>query len=479
MIFNSVDEFRASGFTPRVGIIGGGPAGISIAHKLAHAGIPSVIFEAGSEEYTEESQDFYKGKVIGDPYFQLDESRLRFLGGTSNHWAGWCRVLETYDFLPKEYAPHTGWPIRRSDIEPFLPEVYDILGIPGIRADNAFTTDFRAFEMYKSNHVHFGEKFLGELSTNRSIAVILNTEAEHLTGNGRTVTGVKLWSAGAPAGKIALPYFVLCTGGLENSRLLLWSNEQSNGGVVPHAEALGRYWMEHPMYWGAHVFLTNPAAVAYDSEGEAFFCPTPEAMAAKELLNFHIKIESVPYKGMKEYVADLACYAPNLTEWVSNQLDLHLQCSARVHVDWEQAPHPDNRIVLSKTERDHADVPRLELHWKKDGRDRRTITEALRMFGENIARADIGRLKISDWVLDGSFYPDGMELGGNHHMGGTRMGDDPATSVVDRDCKVHGIDNLFVGGSSVFATGGQCTPTTTLTALALRLGDHLSRIVAA
>jgi choline dehydrogenase-like flavoprotein len=290
---------------------------------------------------------------------------------------------------------------------------------------------------------------------------------------------VKLWSAGAPAGEIALPYFVLCTGGLENSRLLLWSNEQSNGGVVPHAEALGRYWMEHPMYWGAHVFLTNPAAVAYDSEGEAFFCPTPEAMAAKELLNFHIKIESVPYKGMKEYVADLACYAPNLTEWVSNQLDLHLQCSARVHVDWEQAPHPDNRIVLSKTERDHADVPRLELHWKKDGRDRRTITEALRMFGENIARADIGRLKISDWVLDGSFYPDGMELGGNHHMGGTRMGDDPATSVVDRDCKVHGIDNLFVGGSSVFATGGQCTPTTTLTALALRLGDHLSRIVAA
>ena len=101
-----------------------------------------------------------------------------------------------------------------------------------------------------------------------------------------------------------------------------------------------------------------------------------------------------------------------------------------------------------------ADPPRLELHWKKDGRDRRTITEALRMFGENIARADIGRLKISDWVLDGSFYPDGMELGGNHHMGGTRMGDDPATSVVDRDCKVHGIDNLFVGGILVLLAAG-------------------------
>ena len=70
-----------------------------------------------------------------------------------------------------------------------------------------------------------------------------------------------------------------------------------------------------------------------------------------------------------------------------------------------------------------------------------------------------------------------MELAGNHHMGGTRMSADPSTGVVDADCKVHGMDNLFVAGSSVFATGGQCTPTTTITALALRLGDHLSRVV--
>jgi choline dehydrogenase-like flavoprotein len=479
MIFQSVDQFRASGFAPRVGIIGAGPAGITIAHKLARAGIPSVVFEAGSSDYTEESQDFYKGEVIGDPYFELDESRLRFLGGTSNHWAGWCRVLEAYDFEPKDYVPHTGWPIRRADLEPFLPETYDILGIPGFKSDVPFTDDFRWFEMFKSDHVHFGEKFLDELEGHGSIAVVLNTEVEHLNGDGRVVTSAKLWSNGKPAGDIALSHFVVCTGGLENSRLLLWSNERSNGAVVPQAAALGRYWMEHPMYWGAHVLFRDADAVGFDSEGEAFFCPSPEAMAAHGLLNFHIKVESIPYRGMKEYIADLACYAPRLTEWVSAKLDLHLQCSARVHVDWEQAPDPDNRIVLSKTDRDAAGTPRLELHWKKSERDRRTITEALRMFGEDIARKDLGRMRISDWVLDGSFYPDGMELGGNHHMGGTRMGDDPATSVVDRNCKVHGMENLYVGGSSVFATGGQCTPTTTLTALAVRLGDHLSRLAAA
>ena len=59
------------------------------------------------------------------------------------------------------------------------------------------------------------------------------------------------------------------------------------------------------------------------------------------------------------------------------------------------------------------------------------------------------------------------------------MGSDPALSVVDADCKVHGMENLFVGGSSVFATSGQCPPTTTLTALAVRLGDHLRRLVSA
>ena len=102
--------------------------------------------------------------------------------------------------------------------------------------------------------------------------------------------------------------------------------------------------------------------------------------------------------------------------------------------------------MLSKTDRDAAGVPRIELHWTKDELDHRTMLEGLRMFGETIAGQDIGRLRISDWVRDGSPYPDGMELAGNHHMGGTRMSADPATGVVDADCKVHGMDNLFVGG---------------------------------
>ena len=129
MIFQNIAEFRASGFAPRIGIVGSGPAGVTVARKLAQAKIPSVILEAGGAEYSDESQDFYKGTVVGDPYFDLDSCRLRFFGGSSNHWAGWCRVLEAHDFQARPYVPNSGWPIARADIEPFLSEAFDILGI--------------------------------------------------------------------------------------------------------------------------------------------------------------------------------------------------------------------------------------------------------------------------------------------------------------------------------------------------------------
>jgi choline dehydrogenase-like flavoprotein len=473
VIFDSIEQFRASGFQPQVCVTGSGPAGVTVARELAAAGIPVVIFEAGGLDFSEESQEFYKGETKGDPYFSLDATRLRFFGGSSNHWAGWCRVLDEVDFEPKPHLPDSGWPIRRTDLEPFLGKVHDILDLEPFKPDRPVSDDIRWVQLIKSPAVRFGEKFRSEISQSAKIALVLNTSVTELKGDGKRVRSARLWSNGAERGEFWADTFVVCTGGLENSRLLLWSNQQSGNGVVPQPEALGRYWMEHPQFEGGNIVLFDKTVFEHDAVNEAFFSPSRSAINERKILNFGMRVIEAPYPGMKQLVADLACHAPDLAEWIALGLAQHLRCAAQIYVAWEQAPLASNHISLSPTEKDPAGVPRLNLHWKKSALERHTFLEGLKLFGETFAAKNLGRLRIDDWITSGADYPDDQELAGHHHMGGTRMGDDPKTSIVDRNCKVHGMENLYVGGSSVFTTSGQCNPTTTIVALALRLGAHL------
>ena len=474
MIFNSYDDFKATDFKPRVAIMGSGPAGTTIARELAARGISVVILEAGAADYTEVSQDFYAGKSIGDPYFDLTQTRLRMMGGSSNHWAGWCRVLDAHDFVAKSWIPDSGWPIARTDLEPYFGKVRDILDLPEFKPDKPISDDIHWVQLIKSGAVNFGEKFHDEIAASSHIALVLNTYVTALTGDGKRVTGARIWSAGKDAGTLEAETYVPCTGGLENSRLLLWSNATSNGGVVPHAEALGRYWMEHPQFKGGDIVITNEPDVEYDVADEAFFSPSPQAMERLGIGNFGVRFIRMPYDGVKRLVADLACTAPSLAEWTAKQLDQRMRCAAQLHVAWELPPVASNAISLSTSARDHAGLPRIELTWHQGEFGRKTLLEGIRLFGETCAAEDIGRVRIADWLRNGEDFPTDQELAGHHHMGGTRMGTDVARSVVDANCKVHGMDNLYVGGSSVFATSGQCNPTTTITALAARLGDHLA-----
>ncbi|HXI88019.1 MAG TPA: GMC family oxidoreductase, partial [Parvularculaceae bacterium] len=91
--------------------------------------------------------------------------------------------------------------------------------------------------------------------------------------------------------------------------------------------------------------------------------------------------------------------------------------------------------------------------------------------GKAVAAQNIGRVRIASDVIEGAVPALGMHC---HHMGTTRMSATPKYGVVDGDCKVHGIENLYIGGSSVYPTGGGCNPTFTIVCLSLRLGDHLA-----
>ena len=135
----------------------------------------------------------------------------------------------------------------------------------------------------------------------------------------------------------------------------------------------------------------------------------------------------------------------------------------------EQAPNPDSRVTLS-TKHDALGLPRIKLDWRLTEQDRLSFYTHLHSLALEFGALGIGRLRVM--VADQRDWPQPLG-GGSHHMGTTRMSDNPSHGVVDRNCKVHAVDNLYVAGSSVFPTSGVSNPTLTLVALTLRLADHL------
>ncbi|MEP6617272.1 MAG: GMC family oxidoreductase [Ginsengibacter sp.] len=143
----------------------------------------------------------------------------------------------------------------------------------------------------------------------------------------------------------------------------------------------------------------------------------------------------------------------------------------------EQAPNPASRVTLD-TEKDSLGVPRATLHWELTALEKRSISKIHELLGQEVGRAGVVRVKMMEYLWDenDTSWPS-FTGGGWHHMGTTRMSEDPKTGVVDTNCKIHSISNLFVAGSSCFTTAGAPNPTLTLTALTLRLPDHLKEVI--
>jgi choline dehydrogenase-like flavoprotein len=179
-------------------------------------------------------------------------------------------------------------------------------------------------------------------------------------------------------------------------------------------------------------------------------------------------------EGISKLAADLACTAPRLGEWIWRQAGREILCGARpLNAVSEEEPKFDSCITLSGSQRDAFDIPRVELHWRKSTRDIETIRKTAIEFGTLLARQDLGRVRLSDWVLEDGPWPEDTP-GGKHHMGGTRMSTSATDGIVTPDLRLWGMDNMYVAGSSVFPAGGHANPTLTIVQLSLRLADHLA-----
>ena len=491
-------------------VVGAGPAGITLARALAAKGLDVALMEGGGLDVSEESQDAYVGEIVGRPYAPLDVARLRVFGGSSMHWTGRCRALDAHNFEPLPHRPY-GWPIGPADLAPYLAPASEILDLntdhegPDLalvqRGDRFRNVQFRhsppAFR--EGEPTRFGAKYRDEVAAAARIACCLNANLVdlRLDPDLATVTGAvfRSYAAGDPGFTVRARAFCLCMGGLENPRMLLNFRSQKPNGIGNDQDLVGRYFCDHPTHRIAEVLFAHEQAITeYD------LAPTLDFMLGEQVLDFVLWViwrgDRRPIDRAKAFRMAAKCAAPfteRLARHVYGQAptchwrgleeysvlrDPDRYPTGYVWMQTEQFLNRDSRVGLAEAT-DAFGLRRIRFDWRLAGIDYHTMQTAMLTLGEHFAEQDIGRLKVRDWLFAANPVPPPPE--GNTHMGGayhhmctTRMADDPREGVVDRNCRVHGTANLYVGGSSVFASPGFTTPTYTIVQLALRLGDHLA-----
>ncbi len=472
---------EASEFIYDFVIIGAGPAGISLALQLEKKDNKVLIIEAGGEEISEKSQNLFKGKVVGNNYYDLDTTRLRYLGGSSGHWGGNCYDIEEFNFA--------NWPISKSDLINFETSAKKILNLEG-----NFTREKKFFQNFEDviplkSYVRFGDKYKDHLKKSKKIFLLLNSPLLNIIpqkANPRKVDQIKILYANKSIKNIKIKNLILASGGIENSRLLLWSKILAKNSFLKGLP-IGNYWREHPKGNVAQYILNKNFKKTPFKSFELLQnyldktrLVTSYDFVKKEninttKLNFNT-YEKVKNKTFKHYIKDLVCIAPNFGKKIVESLidDQPVHCYGYITATGEQSLDFNNRITLD-TSKDSLGIPKVKLEWKIREDVYNSFKVSLENLGREFIERDIGRIGIDRQVYDNSFHKLDSVFANYHHMGGTVIGDNPKTSVVDKNLKVHTVDNLFISGSSVFSKSGTANPTFYIVMLSLRLGDYLAK----
>ena len=444
-----------------IAVIGGGVAGIALASQLTHKGIGVALLESGSQEQDPHSMALNEGEVTGMAYFPLTETRVRCLGGASNHWGGYCAPLDPEDFAPQEWISLSGWPFQRQELDYYYHLAHQFLrlpcdgysahkwknriGLPTLDLDNGNVVTNM---VHSCGRFNVGAQHKSMLHSSTNVTTYLNTTALRLClpSDHRTVVSADVASSLGTRMKLRAKHFVLAGGGIENPRLLMLSGLGHN--------AVGKFFMEHPCVRVGGIMdapedldLRFYQEAIYDDRHHGRGCLvgslqlSPEERAQERLSNAKLFVE---------WSQD--------TECKPRSVDLTAQ--------WEQEPAWNSYISLADTQ-DCFGRPLPLLHWELSSQDWWTVNRSAEIFADALRQLRIGRVELTP------IGPSCAILGAHHHLGTTRMSLSPSTGVVDPYCRVHGVDNLFVASGSVFPTVGQAPPTLTIIALAFRLANHL------
>jgi len=546
-------------------IVGGGPAGLTIAAECARPSIRVLVLESGLETEDEDHEELNLVEVADEfrsetasaarsrfhgaqaPLWSDEHQpygvRCRGLGGSTQAWAGKSAAFDPIDFAYRPWIPESGWPIKHEEVVPYWLRSQQLLNLcpafPPERFNEAglrsFYWQFARSQINWLDVMRFGREILAVRPNHVEIITDATVTELHLDATGTAISYLDVASITGKRIRVEGRQVVLAASGIENARLLLVSGDGAAGGIGNRHDIVGRFMIDHvgariasfapdhvnqiAKFFGfygvrdagrSHMFMHGLALCPGIQERKgllnASVCFMPQRApddpwdALKRLLRresgnlsrdlasvargsgllltgMGVKIlasESFP-RSLKEFIVNSAIkISPNLVaeEFESQGLP-HRLSGLDIDAITEQAPCRHNRVTLGEAiDRFGVRIPRVE--WRVGTVERRTLLHLAQLTRSALDAAGLPKPVMASWV-DAACTDDLAAIDMAHTMGTTRMAGDEKSGVVDRDCRVFGLRNLFIAGGSVFPTGGHANPTGMIIAFALRLADHLKR----
>ena len=501
-------------------IVGAGATGLALASEFLNSKLRVVVVEAGGRNPDPKTQSLYNANVTGNPHQGVHNGRARVYGGTTTLWGGQALPLNTSVFEPRPWAGSAGWPIKLSDLEPYFSKVEDIMSID----HHPFQFDiWQKFGLNKpdldpnlvdveisrwSPAPNFASRLNSQIESSSSVTLVLNANLTDLclADDKDVIDTVVCKSLNGKQLVVKAKSVVMCCGAVEISRALLASKGLDQGNRFNRNGLVGRYFQDHvdlicaevtprnrrkfqdlfENFYIGNVKLTPKFHLSdtkqEDLQVQNVACTilfetldTWGVTVAKHLFHsFKLRKKETDLKKKLTYVfkdlGDVIRLGWRVKVKKRTMAASHGRILLVAHT--EQQPNAESRITLSN-ELDALGVPKLNLNWKVGEESQRTVQAMLKVIDGEFRRLDLGEVQPLSFV-NGSlaeFLPHVIDA--NHMMGGTIMGEDPNTSVVNSDCRSHEIENLYIACSSVFPIGGYSNPTFSALALTFRIADKL------
>jgi choline dehydrogenase-like flavoprotein/nucleoside-diphosphate-sugar epimerase len=509
-------------------IIGTGPAGATIARELSNTSLRVTILESGGTERREATDALNEIESVGWPRV-MDQwlVRNRIVGGTSETWGGRCAPFDEIDLQVREWVPYSGWPLKIDALIPYFERSAKYLGLGagcGFSDDRVWayighqppTVDLERDELLPmfwqlsrdpvnwTDRVRFGRHLAADLGPNVTLVTNATVLRIHVTESGTAVKSVEFADASGRRWSLPASTVAVCAGAIENARLLLSSDDVVAPGLGNENDLVGRFLMDHARTSVARFHMRQGQAAlnrfgllksraASANRYHLGARLSPAIQHSEQLLNcaiwvagFSARPDDPPWDSLKRFVRREADIPKDLRAIMTNSGLMfrglkdyfilhrglpHRYDTINLEAMCEQVPNPDSRITLSDR-RDPLGTRISRIDWRVCEEEARTLRRTTELMLEQLSRMGLQPPVLAQWVRDRAMFPDTVRDVA-HPMGTTRMADDPACGVVDAQCQVHGVQGLYMAGSSVFPTGGHANPTQMIVALALRLADTL------